>query len=135
MLYKMKSRRKQMTWQQIVVNGICLVIVFLGVAVSIRMNLVGRALWYDESALAFSFCQRSFSELTATELDYVQSAPVGWLYLLKIISLIFGTSTYVLRMPSIVAYVGIMILMYMILKKILTCIILWQDRPLRRRCL
>lgn len=107
-----------MTWQQIVVNGICLVIVFLGVAVSIRMNLVGRALWYDESALAFSFCQRSFSELTATELDYVQSAPVGWLYLLKIISLIFGTSTYVLRMPSIVAYVGIMILMYMILKKI-----------------
>lgn len=36
MLYKMKSRRKQMTWQQIVVNGICLVIVFLGVAVSIQ---------------------------------------------------------------------------------------------------
>lgn len=118
MLSKIKNAVKQMTWQQRIVNGICLMIIVSGVAVSIRMNLVGRALWYDESALAFSFCQRSLSELTATELDYVQSAPVGWLYLLKIVSLIFGTSTYVLRTPSIIAYVGIMILMYLILKKI-----------------
>ena len=82
------------------------------------MNLVGRALWYDESALAFSFCQRSLSELTASELDYVQSAPVGWLYLLKIFSMIFGYSTYALRTPSIIAYVGTIFLLYLILKEI-----------------
>lgn len=86
---KWKSIR-QMSWQQILVNGICLCIIFAGIVVSIQMNLVGRALWYDESALAFSFCQRSLSELTASELDYVQSAPVGWLYLLKIFSMILG---------------------------------------------
>lgn len=114
---KWKSIR-QMSWQQILVNGICLCIIFAGIVVSIQMNLVGRALWYDESALAFSFCQRSLSELTASELDYVQSAPVGWLYLLKIFSMIFGYSTYALRTPSIIAYVGTIFLLYLILKEI-----------------
>ena len=114
---KWKSIR-QMSWQQILVNGICLCIIFAGIVVSIQMNLVGRALWYDESALAFSFCQRSLSELTASELDYVQSAPVGWLYLLKIFSMIFGYSTYALRTPSIIAYVGTIFFLYRILKDI-----------------
>ena len=115
---KWKSALKNMSWQQVGMNIICICIALSGIVVSIWMNLVGRALWYDESALAYSLCQRGLTELTATELDYVQSAPVGWLYLLKVITLIFGNSTYVLRAPSILAYIGIMFLTYYVLKKI-----------------
>lgn len=118
MLSKWKGEWKNMTWQQMLMNVACLCIALAGIVVSIRMNLVGRALWYDESALAYSLCQRGLLDLTATELDYVQSAPVGWLYVLKIFTLIFGNSTYALRTPSILAYVGIMFLMYYILKHV-----------------
>ncbi len=119
----MKQRAKSIflskSLLQWAVEGVSLLIVLCGIAVSIRMLLVGRALWYDESALAWSFCQRSLWELTATELDYVQSAPVGWLWVLKLYSLVFGTSVYALRVPSLLAYVGTLFLMYVLFKKVL----------------
>ena len=102
-----------------IVEGISFIICVLGAIISIRMNLVGRSLWFDEAALAWSFSQRSFSDLTATGLDLVQAAPVGWLYLLKIAVTLFGNTDFVLRVPSIIAYVLVLFLVFYISDRIL----------------
>ena len=102
-----------------IINVVLLLISLAGVFVSVRMNLVGRSLWYDEAALAYSFVTRSFTELTSMGLDLVQSAPVGWLYALKILCKVFGYTDFVMRIPSIIAYVGVLVLLYYVSRKIL----------------
>ena len=102
-----------------IVEGVSFIICILGIIVSIRMNLVGRSLWFDEAALAWSFSQRSFSDLTATGLDLVQAAPAGWLYLLKIFVMVFGNTDFVLRVPSILSYVFVLVLVFYISNSIL----------------
>nr|MCR4611520.1 glycosyltransferase family 39 protein [Lachnospiraceae bacterium] len=104
---------------KLIIDIVCIVIALFGVIVSIKMNFVGRSLWFDEAALAYSFVQRGFSDLTATGLDLVQSAPVGWLYVLKIICAIFGYTDFVMRVPSILAYLGMLCLTYYISHKII----------------
>ncbi len=104
---------------KVIMDIVFIVIALSGIAVSIYMNVVGRSLWYDEAALAYSFVRRGFSELTATGLDLVQSAPVGWLYAVKILCKIFGYSDFVMRVPSILAYIGCLVLVYYVAKKIL----------------
>ena len=110
---------KEQPLYKVIMDIVFIVIALSGIAVSIYMNVVGRSLWYDEAALAYSFVRRSFSELTATGLDLVQSAPVGWLYAVKILCKIFGYSDFVMRVPSILAYIGCLVLVYYVAKKIL----------------
>ncbi len=117
-IIKGKKEFKECSPQQIVVEGICFLIILSGIVTSIRMNLVGHSLWWDEAALAWSFSQRGLLDLTSEGLEKLQSAPVGWLYILKIFTLLFGNTDFVLRVPSILAYVGILILLYLILKRI-----------------
>lgn len=95
-----------------------LLIIIAGLITSIRMNLVGRSLWWDEAALAYSFSLRGLSDLTSEGLELLQSAPVGWLYTQKIITLIFGNTDFVLRLFSIAAYVGILWMVYLILSRV-----------------
>lgn len=114
----MIDRIKSIPTHRLIVEIIALLMTLAGVVVSIKMNLVGRSLWYDEAALAYSFVRRSFAELTATGLDLVQSAPVGWLYVVKIFCKIFGYTDFVMRVPSILAYVGVLVLMYYICSRI-----------------
>ena len=101
------------------VNIICAVITACGVITSVLMNFVGRSLWFDEAALAYSLSTRDLFELAKTGLDYVQAAPVGWLYLEKIFTLIFGNSAFVLRLPSILFYVGMLVIIYLFSSDIL----------------
>ena len=101
------------------VKIICLVITMLGVITSVYMNFVGRSLWFDEAALAYSLSVRSFTELTSRGLDFVQAAPVGWLYILKIFTMVFGNTDFVLRVPSILFFIGMLVLLYLISRDIL----------------
>ena len=114
-----KNMIKEKPLYKLIIDAVLLIVALLGVFVSIKMNIVGRSLWYDEAALAYSFVTRSFFELTSTGLDLVQSAPVGWLYVLKIFCIIFGYTDSVMRIPSIIAYIGVLVLLGYISKKIL----------------
>ncbi len=98
---------------------VCLAIAVMGVSTSVFMNFVGRSLWFDEAALAYSLSTRSFFELTSRGLDFVQAAPVGWLYIEKIFIMIFGNTDFVLRVPSILYYIGTLVLVYFISRDIL----------------
>ena len=72
-------------------------LVFLGFLVRLVQYLSNRSLWEDEVNLALNIIDRSYLELTQT-LDYNQAAPLGFLWLEKLATQIFGNSEYALRL-------------------------------------
>lgn len=113
----MIERIKHRTIIENIIEGVGLLIILSGIITSIKMNLEGHSLWWDEAALAYSFSQRGLVNLTSSGLEKLQSAPVGWLYMLKICTMIGGNTDFVLRIPSILAYIGTLLLTYIILRK------------------
>lgn len=107
-----------MAWKKKLIEAVGLLIIAAGIVTSIRMNLLGRSLWWDEAALAYSFSTRDIFHLTDEALELIQSAPAGWLYLVKLLTLLLGNTDLVLRIPSFLAYLGILLLIYWILKTI-----------------
>lgn len=81
-----------------------MVIILASFITLLRMFFAGRSLWLDEGMLAWSFTQRSFADLVSAPLEKMQSAPVLYLYIVKIITLIFGNNEFTLRIFSILCY-------------------------------
>jgi len=96
--------------------GLC--IVFAGIAISIFMNRVGRSLWLDEAMLAYSFSKRSIWELTGSIFEWEQSAPVLYLYMVKLLTIIFGNTEFVLRSFSVLCYAIVLFLSGYVAKKL-----------------
>ena len=95
-----------------------LLIIFAGIGVSIFMNCVGRTLWLDEAMLAYSFIKRSLFTLTSGIFEWDQSAPVLYLYLVKLLTLVFGNTEFVLRSFSIFSYVLVLFLSWFAAKRL-----------------
>lgn len=74
-----------------------------------------RSLWIDEAMLANSICTRPLSQLVSSGLDWGQSSPVGWLFIVKLITMIFGISETALRMWSLITAFGCIALVYLLL--------------------
>ena len=77
-------------------------LVFIGFLVRLVQYLSNRSLWGDEVNLALNIIDRSYLELTQT-LDYNQAAPLGFLWLEKLATQIFGNSEYALRLLPFIA--------------------------------
>lgn len=99
------------------VSLIALAAVAAGIATSIYMNCVNRSLWLDEAMLAYSFSKRSFLQLWNGPLEWLQSAPLGWLYFEKTLALLFGTTESALRVGSIIGFVLTLFIIYTLLSK------------------
>ena len=133
---QIKNFISRMPLYQRLIEAVGLLIIAAGIVTSVRMNLVGRSLWWDEAALAFSFSQRDLGNLTGEALELIQSAPVGWLYTVKVLTLLLGNTDFVLRIPSMAAYVGILALLFWIFTKIfkvqypVTCVAFAASFPL-----
>lgn len=102
-----------------IVNLLGLVVILLSISVCLYMYYVNRSLWVDEAMLAYSVVQRSLGNLTSQMLDKVQSAPILYLYIVKIITLIFGNSEATLRVFAFVSYLLTLYLSFHISKKLL----------------
>lgn len=113
--WKEEDRLKQ------VMDIIGLFVIFSGIGVSIFMNTLGRSLWLDEAYLVSSLKNRTLLNLTSTPLDYIQSAPVIYLYIVKILMMLFGESEAVLRLFSIFSYALTIFLSYYASKKVFDC--------------
>ena len=100
------------------VEGVSFLSILLCVFCSIRMNIVGRSLWLDEAMLAISMNKRSLLTLFSQPLEWNQSAPVGYLFVVKLIIELLGNSEASFPIFSIVAYVGVLVLFYTLTKKI-----------------
>ena len=99
-----KRLTKYLNWYT-AVNVVLLFVIFRGIFTSLFMNGVNRTLWLDEAFLASSFSKRSFlGILLEGQFDYLQTAPLGWLWFEKILTKFFGNTPYVLRTGAVIAY-------------------------------
>lgn len=99
-----------------ILNLVFFLTTLAGIGTSIFMNFVGRSLWLDEALLAQSFSTRTFWNLWDGSFDGNQSAPLGWLYIEKILVIIFGNTEFVLRIGSIIGFALTLVLIYLLMK-------------------
>lgn len=92
---------------------ICIII---GIILHIVPFFYNRSLWIDESMLASSIITRNMSNLISKPLDWGQSSPIGYIYIIKIITLLLGTSETVLRLWSLITSIASIGLLYLLLK-------------------
>lgn len=97
-------------------NFIFFVATVSGVMVSIFMNLVNRSFWVDEAALAYEFSKRSFWNMADGSFSNGQIAPLGWLYIEKMLEILFGNTEFVLRIGSIAGFVLTLLILYYLMK-------------------
>ena len=105
-------------------NFIFIATLAAGVMVSFFMNCVNRSLWLDEAWLASPFSTRSFWKLGDGSFENGQIAPLGWLYMEKALTLLFGNTEFVLRMGSVIGLVFSLFLIYYLI--IMNCVPIWQ---------
>lgn len=112
--------KKPVSGVQVVYTAACvfvLILIFAAICIAVKTILVSRSLWLDEAMLAESVITRSLGELFASPLLNVQSAPFLYLFAVKILTMLFGSSETVLRVFSFLGYLGTIVLTSLLLKK------------------
>jgi hypothetical protein len=94
------------------------IIVGIGVILRLIEYFVNRSLWLDESSLALNIVNRSMHELLQP-LDHYQSAPIGFLILVKLLVNFFGNSGYILRLIPLLSGLVSLFLFYIVSKQLL----------------
>jgi hypothetical protein len=98
-------------------DWIGLTIVLAGFGLRLRQVLVNRSLWLDEAMLTNNILARDFAGLFH-QLDNDQGAPVGFLLVQKLVTLLLGDSEYALRLVPFLAGVLALALMFLLTRKI-----------------
>lgn len=68
----------------------------------VRQYVFDRSLWTDEAMIAVNVIHRGYAGLTH-QLSLLQAAPIGWLWVEKTSTILFGTGEMALRLPELVA--------------------------------
>jgi hypothetical protein len=92
--------------------------VLAGVLLRVLQYAVDRSLWLDEALLASSIVSRSFAELTAP-LDYGQTAPLGFLFLVRAVVEVLGSSELALRLVPLVGGIAGLLVFTMLARRVL----------------
>lgn len=93
-------------------------LVVAGALLRIVRYLDNRSFWLDESMLGLNLISRSAGELRST-LDFVQSAPYGWLLLQKGVIDALGDSELALRLVPLLASLVSLVLFALVARKVL----------------
>jgi hypothetical protein len=107
---------KNSTYQRLIQVTFACVLV-LGLFLRFYQYLMGRSLWEDETHLALNFMNRGFLGL-AKPLDYIQGAPILFLWLVKAVVKIFGYGELAFRAVPFVSSVLTLPLFYFITKQL-----------------
>lgn len=91
----------------------------LGLLPRLSHFLSGRALWFDEAALCINVLERGFGGL-AQPLDFMQIAPLFYLWFMKLATLAFGASVYAVRLPSLLGGIAGLVLFWLVAKRVLS---------------
>ena len=88
------------------------IVAIVGAALAIRIYLNARSLWHDEAALALNILDRDVAHLHAP-LDHGQVAPVGFMILIKLVTLVVGhVDEQTLRLIPLAAGIAVGVLTY-----------------------
>jgi hypothetical protein len=98
------------------------VLLWLGVALGALARVIrygdNRSLWNDEAQLALNVLSRSAAELLAP-LDFAQSAPIGFLWLVRASVALLGGGEYALRLLPLAASLVLLPVAYSVLRELL----------------
>jgi hypothetical protein len=97
---------------------LCVSMLSIGAALRLSQYFANRSFWFDEAMLAWNIINRSFVEL-AVPLDYAQGAPIGFLFLQKLLTMLFGNTDYVLRIFPLICGLTSIWAMYELAKRVL----------------
>lgn len=78
------------------------IIIIFGIIIRLIQYISNRSLWADESVLALNIVNRSYTELTQP-LDYDQVAPIGFLWIEKLLVNLLGNNEFALRLFPLMA--------------------------------
>ena len=85
-------------------NGLWLwLIVAAGSTLRLQQFIFNRSFWHDETLLATAFVDRGFAQLVFEPLANNQAAPVGYLVLVKLVTVLLGTHEWTLRLVSLLS--------------------------------
>lgn len=93
--------RQNIKWSE----GIGIALCLFGTFVAARANFSGRSLFGDEAMFVWSLENRSLADLAATPLVGNQTSPLVYLYAVKLLMLLFGDGEWVFRLPSLLSFV------------------------------
>lgn len=79
-------------------NAIAWCFLIIGIMLRLFHFLDNRSLWIDEAYLATSLIKMSFIELAHPPLEYEQKAPIGFLWTVRFLVLLFGKGEMALRL-------------------------------------
>jgi hypothetical protein len=96
---------------------LCVAILLIGTTFRLSQYIANRSLWMDEAMLALNIINRSFSGL-AQPLDDYQGAPLGFLFVQKLQTILFGNADYVLRIFPVICGLSSIWAMYALAKRI-----------------
>ncbi len=94
-----------------IVKRVALVIILFGIVLRLGQYVANRSLWLDEANLALNIVNRSFVELTLP-LSGDQGAPLGFLFIQKMVIEVLGNRDYILRLFPLAAGIIAMLLIY-----------------------
>lgn len=92
-------------------------LIISGIAIRMFFYLKNPALWLDEATLSLNIINRDFVGLLKP-LDTLQIAPIGFLLTIKFLTIIFGTSEYVLRLLPFITGISSIPLFYLLAKRL-----------------
>ncbi len=92
-------------------------LILLGITIRIYHYLINRSLWLDEAMLSNNIIARNFAGLLEP-LDSRQIAPIGFLYVQKIFTILFGENEYALRLLPLLCGILSVIFFYLLLKQV-----------------
>ncbi|OGC43715.1 hypothetical protein A2Y85_00195 [candidate division WOR-3 bacterium RBG_13_43_14] len=95
---------------------ICRLAILGGIILRVVQFLYRRSLTEGEAPLAMNIIERSFNGLTKT-LDYNQAAPIGFLMVEKLFTLMLGTGEIALRLFPLIAGIAALYLFYRLVKQ------------------
>jgi len=93
-----------------------MIVIVMGIVFRLGSYIQDRTLWYDEAMLASGIVQRGFSGLF-NPLDYSQSAPIGFILIVKFFITVLGSSQRALRLYSFLTGVLSIRLFYLLIKR------------------
>ena len=101
-----------------IVCAALLALIFYSFVVRVQMYMLGTSLWNDEAMLAESIVDRTMGGMLSPPLSNMQTAPALYLIVVKVFTLLFGTSEAVLRSSSFIAMIGMLAAQGVLLRKV-----------------
>lgn len=103
---------------RLVGDGLAVLVMVAGAVLRGRHFFFDRDLWLDEAMLALNIVNRGFGGLLQP-LELNQAAPLGFLYLSKIATLLFGQTELAFRLVPFLASLATLPLFYLLVRSIL----------------